>query len=232
MMNRVAIMDPSLLFREAINKILSESALLTVVSDYSSISELKWQLDDDKPDMVITEFERSNPRYFRDIEVLLNKNPHLKIIILTSDDRTDYIKEALLLGVTGILHKRMELKEIVRAIELIPFGSMYLYPKALSFVIDEVNRLSYGVLDTDSSFVQSNVIMPFHLLTKRECETLQLLAEGKSNIAIAKHLSISDKTVKNHVSSILMKMKVSDRTNAVITAIKNGWVHLQNGKPL
>lgn len=66
-----------------------------------------------------------------------------------------------------------------------------------------------------------------HLLTRRECEVLQLLADGKSNKGIADALSISEKTVKNHVSSILQKLNVNDRTQAVVVAIKNGWVEVK-----
>ncbi|MNW14545.1 Transcriptional regulatory protein DegU [compost metagenome] len=63
-------------------------------------------------------------------------------------------------------------------------------------------------------------------LTKREAEVLRLMAEGRSNKSIGEFLYISEKTVKNHVSSILQKLEVDDRTQAVITAIKNGWVTL------
>jgi len=65
---------------------------------------------------------------------------------------------------------------------------------------------------------------PLHILTKRECQVLQLLAEGNSNRSISETLFISEKTVKNHVSNILQKMKVNDRTQAVVTAIRHGWV--------
>ena len=68
---------------------------------------------------------------------------------------------------------------------------------------------------------------PLHLLTRRECEVLQLLADGKSNRGIGETLFISEKTVKNHVSNILQKMNVNDRTQAVVYAIKNGWVEVR-----
>ncbi|NAO99427.1 DNA-binding response regulator, partial [Halomonas sp. MG34] len=67
---------------------------------------------------------------------------------------------------------------------------------------------------------------PLHLLTKRECQVLQLLADGKSNRAVAETLYISEKTVKNHVSNILQKMNVNDRTQAVVSAIRKGWVEV------
>src|SRR5699024_12702530 len=65
---------------------------------------------------------------------------------------------------------------------------------------------------------------PLRILTKRECEVLQLLAEGKSNRGVSEALYISEKTVKNHVSSILQKMNVTDRTQADVHANRNGWV--------
>ena len=77
------------------------------------------------------------------------------------------------------------------------------------------------------SFHQTEIRRPYHLLTKRESEVLQLLTDGQSNRVIGETLFISEKTVKNHVSSILQKMQVNDRTQAVVTAIKNGWVEVR-----
>ncbi|MCY7729478.1 two-component system response regulator DegU, partial [Bacillus safensis] len=68
---------------------------------------------------------------------------------------------------------------------------------------------------------------PLHILTRRECEVLQMLADGKSNRGIGESLFFSEKTVKNHVSNILQKMNVNDRTQAVVVAIKNGWVEMR-----
>ena len=78
------------------------------------------------------------------------------------------------------------------------------------------------------SFPNYEVRRPYHLLTRRECEVLQLLAEGKSNRRIGETLFISEKTVKNHVSNILQKMNCEDRTQAVVEAIKRGWVEVMN----
>lgn len=77
-----------------------------------------------------------------------------------------------------------------------------------------------------NSGYKSNIRRPYHLLTRRECEVLQLLAEGKSNRKIGEALYISEKTVKNHVSNILQKMNCNDRTQAVVEAIKKGWVEV------
>jgi len=79
---------------------------------------------------------------------------------------------------------------------------------------------------TENSVAEMEYRKPLHLLTKRECQVLQLLSEGQSNRKIAETLVISEKTVKNHVSNILQKMNVNDRTQAVVTAIRNGWVEV------
>lgn len=83
------------------------------------------------------------------------------------------------------------------------------------------------MLNLNDEEEQPKVRRPLHLYTKRECEVLQLLTDGKSNRQIAEALNISEKTVKNHVSSLFKKMKVNDRTQAVVTAIKNNWVELK-----
>ena len=91
--------------------------------------------------------------------------------------------------------------------------------------MQEFKRLSER--EHKGTFQQAEVRRPLHLLTKRECEVLQLLTDGQSNRVIGETLYISEKTVKNHVSSILQKMNVNDRTQAVVMAIKNGWVEVK-----
>src|SRR5699024_12265596 len=75
--------------------------------------------------------------------------------------------------------------------------------------------------------IEEEVTIPVHLFNKREGEVLQLLTDGQSNRKIAETVDISEKTVKNHVSSLFKKMKVNDRTQAVVTAIRNNWVTLR-----
>ena len=90
----------------------------------------------------------------------------------------------------------------------------------------EEEEAGYNFYGDSVSVKPTEYRLPYHLLTKRECEVLQLMAEGKSNRAIGELLFISEKTVKNHVSNVLQKMDVQDRTQAVVEAIKNGWVKL------
>ena len=112
-------------------------------------------------------------------------------------------------------------------------GYAYIHPKVTGKLINQLRRMTYldeigaasGVAagrEAGVKFIPSEN----NPLTRREAEVLRLMAEGKSNKMIGEFLFISEKTVKNHVSSILQKMEVDDRTQAVISSIRYGWVTL------
>jgi two-component system response regulator DegU len=95
-------------------------------------------------------------------------------------------------------------------------------------LVNEYRRLAAGDAGRSVGTLKDvEYSKPLHILTRRECEVLQMLADGKSNRSIGETLYISEKTVKNHVSNILQKMNVNDRTQAVVVAIKNGWVQVR-----
>ncbi|EAG7099198.1 response regulator transcription factor, partial [Listeria monocytogenes] len=161
-------------------------------------------------------------------EMLVRQFPSIKVIVLTIHDTDEYVTEALRAGAVGYLLKEMDAHELVEAVKIVDNGGAYIHPRVAIKLIREYRHLastntSQGVY----GYQQPEVKMPLHILTHRECEVLQLLTDGKSNRGIGETLFISEKTVKNHVSSILQKMKVNDRTQAVVTAIKHGWVYIR-----
>src|SRR5699024_10530045 len=101
----------------------------------------------------------------------------------------------------------------------------YLHPKITHNLVKEYRKL---VADEpkNASINEIEYRKPLHLLTKRECQVLQLLSERQSNRKISETLVISEKRVKNHVSQKLKKKDVDDRTKAEVTSIRNGWVEL------
>src|SRR5699024_2006538 len=123
----------------------------------------------------------------------------------------------------GYLLKEMDSNALVEAIRVVSEGGSYLHPKVTHNLVKEYRKLAEENENKENFVFFSK---PLHLLTRRECEVLQLLAEGKSNRDVAESLEISEKTVKNHVSNILQKLNVKDRTQAVVRAIKNGWVKM------
>ena len=115
----------------------------------------------------------------------------------------------------------MDVKTFIQSIHAVHEGLLYIHPLINDALLNHF--MSYTVEKTEEEI---EIKPPKGLYTKREYEVLQLLAKGYSNRKIADHLKISDKTVKNHISSIFKKMDVNDRTKAVVTAVKNQWVRI------
>src|SRR5699024_4657924 len=130
--------------------------------------------------------------------------------------------EAIQAGVHGYIFKEMNMFSFVDAIKIVTTGESYYHPNVTSDLVNEYR----SILQDNYKEKEEEVNRPLHLYTKRECEVLQLLTDGQSNRTIAKTLNISEKTVKNHVSSLFKKMQVHDRTQAVVMAIRNNWVEL------
>jgi DNA-binding NarL/FixJ family response regulator len=130
------------------------------------------------------------------------------VIILTTFDDDDYIFEGLRAGARGYLLKDVSSAELAAAVRTVAGGGALIQPSISRRVISEFARLSRG--PSNSQLVEN--------LTPREQEVLQALADGLSNLEIAEKLVITEGTVKNHVSSLLAKLEVRDRTQAVLKA--------------
>jgi two-component system response regulator DegU len=159
--------------------------------------------------------------------------PDVKVIILSIHDDESYVFETLRKGATGYLLKDMEAESLINAIRSVVQGHAYIHPKVTGKLINQLRRMTYldemGIVSGAAAAQEPGVKFVAgdeSPLTRREAEVLRLMAEGKSNKLIGEYLFISEKTVKNHVSSILQKMEVDDRTQAVIQSIKYGWVTL------
>jgi two-component system, NarL family, response regulator DegU len=139
----------------------------------------------------------------------------VKVATWSTTSNEKQLLSILQLNLDGYFIAEMEQNDLRIAFENIIKGNKYVHPYISTILLNEYERLS-------NSLVQR----PIGLLTKREWEILDKMTNGYSNNAIANELNITDKTVKNHVSSILQKLKTKDRTNAVIVAIKNKWVNV------
>src|SRR5699024_9516723 len=151
--------------------------------------------------------------------------PRTKVIIISIHDDESYVTHALKTGAQGYLLKEMDADSLIEAIKVVHEGGSYLHPKITHNLVREYRRLAKeSVQNVVNGTIEYR--KPLHLLTKRECEVLQLMSEGRSNSAVTKSLYISEISVKNHVSNILQKMSASDRKQVLIPAIKKGWVEV------
>jgi DNA-binding NarL/FixJ family response regulator len=137
-----------------------------------------------------------------------------RVVILTTFERDDYVFEALRAGASGFMLKNAAPEELVRAVRIVAAGEALLAPSITRRVIEDyAQRLAPRKNDTG-----------LDQLTERELEVLRLLATGKSNAELAKHLYLGEGTVKTHVSHVFGKLGLRDRVQAVVFAYESGLV--------
>ncbi|WP_313892611.1 response regulator transcription factor [Psychrobacillus sp.] len=224
-MTKIAIIDDHQLFREGVKRILDFEDSFEVVAEGDDGNDVMGIYEQYFPDVILMDINMPSKNGVDATEELMQKYPDAKVIMLSIHDDESYVSHALKTGALGYMLKEMDANAIVAAIKVVAKGGSYLHPKVTRNLVTEFRRLSER--ENKGNFHQTEIRRPFHLLTKRECEVLQLLTDGQSNRTIGETLFISEKTVKNHVSSILQKMNVNDRTQAVVTGIKNGWVEVR-----
>ncbi|WP_143414932.1 response regulator transcription factor [Geobacillus sp. E263] len=225
MKTRIAIIDDHQLFREGMKRILEFEENFEVVAEGADGSEALSIVEEHRPDIVIMDINMPNINGVEATKQLIETYPDTKVVVLSIHDDENYVMRALQTGATGYLLKEMDADTLIEAVKIVAEGGSYLHPKVTHNLIREYRRLASEKGENKER--KREVRWPLHLLTRRECEVLQLLADGKSNRGIGEALYISEKTVKNHVSNILQKLNVNDRTQAVVVAIKNGWVEVR-----
>lgn len=140
--------------------------------------------------------------------------PQIRIVMLTMHADQEVLAAAIRAGASGYLVKDCSTDEIANAVRMAASGETALSPQLAASMLDEVRKLDQPANDED------------RVITKREEEVLQLIADGCSTPEVAEKLFISQKTVKNHLASIYQKLDARDRTQAVLQAVRMGIVHL------
>ncbi len=226
---RIILADDHQLFREGLKRIINLESDMEVVAEFSDGEGILENYDKINPDVILMDINMPNMNGVDATKKIKELYPEAKIMILSIHDDEAYVFETLRVGASGYLLKDMDAETLIDAIRTVATGSAFIHPNVTGKVVDEYRRLSQIIQrDKDgyygNPFYVERIIDWRSILTTREIEVLQNMAEGNSNRIIGEKLYISEKTVKNHVSSILQKLNVQDRTQAVITAIKNGWV--------
>lgn len=228
MKTKIVIIDDHQLFREGVKRILDFEPSFEVVAEGDDGEDALGIVEDHKPDVVIMDINMPKMNGVEATKQLIEANQEAKVIILSIHDDENYVTHALKTGARGYLLKEMDADTLIEAVKVVADGGSYLHPKVTHNLVNEFRRLATANgQDANSRPLQPEIRRPLHILTRRECEVLQMLADGKSNRGIGEGLFISEKTVKNHVSNILQKMSVNDRTQAVVFAIKSGWVEVK-----
>ena len=146
-------------------------------------------------------------------KALKDRKSKVKVLVLTAHNETEYLMKAVDIGINGYVLKESESAELKKAIFTIADGETYIQPSLIPALNSKMIQKHEDELKIDA-------------LTKREMEVLKEMSVGKFNRDIAKEMKISERTVKNHISSIFKKLEVTDRTQAAVFAIRNNIIQI------
>lgn len=205
---KVLIVDDQQLIREGLLMILSVYEQIEIIGTASNGQEALNQIDIYHPDVVLLDIRMPVMDGVKTTKKIKASYPEIKVIILTTFDEDEYIFQALNYGANGYLLKDVKSEEIVRAIEVVFQGNTFLESKVTTRVVQAFNSLT-----KQQNFQGSDGLKE---LTTREYEIAILVAEGKNNKEISQLLFITEGTVKNHLTKILSKLAVRDRTQLAI----------------
>lgn len=168
-------------------------------------------VDKEKPDLVLMDLKMPVLNGVEAIRRIKTSHPDIKVLVLTTYDNDEWVFDAISAGASGYLLKDTPRDELIKAIRGTMAGMTYLDPSVAGKVLERV-----------SSHQTQPATLVTSKLTNREIEILRLIAKGLSNTDVADRLFLSEGTVRNHVSAILTKLGVSDRTQAAVIAIQHG----------
>lgn len=212
---KVLLVDDHTVVLKGLAFFLSTQEDLELVGEANNGKEALVKVGETTPDVILMDLYMPEMDGVEATAYIKKEYPNVKVIVLTSFSDQAHVLPALRAGASGYILKDVEPDQLVEAIRSAYKGNIQLHP-------DIANALLSQTLPVEEKEEEPSIQVD--VLTARENEVLQLLAKGMSNKKVASVLVITEKTVKAHVSSILSKLNLSDRTQAALYAVKNGIV--------
>ena len=211
---RLLLADDHRMLREGLRRSMVDEGF-DVVGEADNGEEAVRLAAELSPDVVLMDVSMPQMDGVEATKVIRAAQPDIRVIMLTMHADSDVLADAIRAGASGYLVKDCSTDEVADAVRMAANGDTALSPQLAATMLDEVRRLEApDPADED------------RIITKREEEVLQLIADGCSTPEVAERLFISQKTVKNHLASIYQKLDARDRTQAVLQAVRMGIVHL------
>jgi DNA-binding NarL/FixJ family response regulator len=210
-MIRLLIADDHAVVRQGLRTFLELQEGIEVVAEAADGEEAVAAAERTTPDVILLDLVMPRLDGVAAIHRIREVSPASRVIVLTSFFDDGRLFPAVRAGAAGYLLKDVQPQELVRAIRTVHDGNALLAPEVAARVLEEVAGGGERPRSSES-------------LTPREREVLALIARGRSNKAIARELAVSEKTVKTHVSNLLGKLGVADRTQAAVLAVREGLV--------
>ncbi len=215
---KLLLADDHLILREGLKNVLEANENLIVVGEAEDGDCALKKIDEINPELVLLDIGMPKKDGIETLKQIKKNGFDVKVIILTARKEEKYIVEAYRNGCDGYVYKSESVEKLINAITIVMSGIKYITPE----FYEVINRSKSKKIDEYSDKLGD--------LTRREIEVLKLMAEGMFNREIATKLNISERTVKNHISSVFKKIGVVDRTQAAVYAIKNGIVDIMENE--
>ena len=213
----ILLVDDHSLVRHGVRSFLETQSDLRIVGEAASGEEAEHLVADLVPDVVLMDLSMPGIGGIEAIRRIKKRSPHSQIVVLTSFQEDDYIFPALRAGALSYVLKNVQSGDLADIIRKARGGEAFLHPRVAARVVQELRE------------ERKDIPNVFNDLTDRELEVLRLIAQGNANAAIAQALGISEQTVKGHVSNILGKLQLADRTQAAVFAWEQGVVQRKRG---
>ena len=207
---KILLVDDQPLFREGLRTLLSVQSDFEVVGEAGNGEEAIMLVRSLQPSVVLMDLQMPGLDGVAATRRLHEEQPDCRVIVLTTFDDDEMVFDGLRAGAVGYLLKDAPSEKLAEAIRVAARGETFLQPSVAAKVVAEFARLTRKTVGTANSLIEP--------LSERELEILRLIARGASNREIAGALFLAEGTVKNHVTSILGKLEVRDRTQAALKA--------------
>lgn len=210
---RLLLVDDHQMVRESLKRSMIDEGF-DVVGEASDGDEAIEAAERLRPDVVLMDVTMPNLDGVEATRAITAARPITRVVMLTMHADKEVLASAIRAGASGYLTKDSSVDEVAAAVRMAADGNTALSPQLAATMLEEVRRL-----ETEPDEEES-------VITRRETEVLQLIADGRSTPEVAADLYISQKTVKNHLASIYQKLEARDRTQAVLQAVRMGIVRL------
>jgi DNA-binding NarL/FixJ family response regulator len=206
---RVVLADDHAFFREGLARMLRENGI-DVVADVPNGEAAIAAVEETAPDVVVMDLNMPGMSGLEATRRLSVQSPATRVLVLSVSAQEADVTEAILAGASGYVLKDGPIEEVVAGIRAAAAGQSVISPRIATLLLGRVRDSARK----DEELAQAH-------LSSRELQVLQLMAEGRSNSEIAEALYISSSTVRNHISSILMKLQVENRVQAAVRAVRS-----------
>ncbi len=213
---RVILADDHPAVREGIRGFLEEAGDIRVVAEAADGEQALALAAEHRPDVLVLDVQMPRLSGIEVTRRMAAEVPGVRVLVLTAYDDDPYVLALLKAGAAGYMLKTADSEELVRAVRTVAAGRPALAPEVAQKVLGQI---AGGTRSLGDEVVQT--------LSERELEVLRLAAKGLTNRAIGLALAISDRTVQGHLANVYSKLHVSTRTEAVLKAVRLGWLTLE-----